>query len=188
MPRQQKGYLLTMAGFTLILIMIVGLSQLLSQLRHPQQIELSTPTALIQEIEVINKNSVKECLDAHLNDTDWTCPQITPDQAALILARLIAQHQTKNLEVNESRKEDIRSRINDTVVKMTHTRCLPENEMELSKDNHHFALESSGFIERCRGGWTISGPWQQVVTSQQARTQPENWDAYYRHLPAEMLP
>ena len=188
MPRQQKGYILTVAGFTLILTTIIGLYALIWELRYPQQIELTTPTELIEEINEINRNSTEECLEAHLNDTDWTCPQITPDQAALIMARLIAQHQTKNLEVNESRKEDIRSRINDTVVKMTHTRCLPENEMNLSKYNHHFTLESSGFIERCRGGWTISSPWQQVVTTQQARAQTENWDAYYRHLPAEMLP
>ena len=187
MTRERKGYFLSLTGIILAVIIVAAFYQMAPR-GEPYQMQLSTPQELIQAIDEINRTSTESCTDAHLNDQDWTCPQITERQASLIMARLIADHQTKAMAVNESEKDAIRFTIEETVLRMAQTTCLPQSDMDLKKESRLFALENAGFIERCQEGWTISNPWQEVVARQEPQARPEHWDFYYRHLPAEMLP
>ena len=190
-PFPWKPVLAVLAVVIVLIVVILIVLQQSGEPPDPYQDGLRTPSQVLQDIKDINSYVTLKCIDTHLNDWEWICPRVSEEQAALIISRLMANlimHVARMVDPNIPEEETtiLSTKIGQTVLAMNHTTCLPRTQAKLD-DVFLEALERVEFIQQCHGGWTLSGPWHEVISRQSPQPTPD-WTFYQRHLPPEMRP
>ena len=153
----------------------------------------STPKEVRYNIERINATIQLDCPNPGLNDAAWVCPQVTQDQARLIIARQITkhlEHHDENLQDQQSysqkSREEMTSAIHSHISAMGYRQCVLDNQVRLTPDILA-ELERGSFLERCMKGWNLTNPWLEIIERQAPLPTP-NWQDYKRKLDPEFVP
>ena len=162
---------------------------------HPDPYEgpSSTPKEVRYNIERINATIQLGCPNPGLNDAAWVCPQVTQDQARLIIARQMTkhlEHRDENLQdqqrYSQKSREEITSAIHSHISTMGYRQCVLDNQVRLTPDILA-KLERGSFLERCMKGWNLTNPWLEIIERQAPLPTP-NWQDYKRKLHPEFVP
>ena len=153
----------------------------------------STPEVIRYDIAEINAVIRSECPNPGLSDSGWVCPQVTQDQARLMIARSMAkhvEHHDPTLQGQQRYTQETRQEITKAFFRlirgMEYGKCIPGSRIKLMSDIQT-DVEQGGFIERCNGGWNLTGPWIEIIARQTPPPTPD-WTFYHRRLDPEFAP
>ena len=162
---------------------------------HPDPYEgpSSTPKKVLYDIQRINATIQLGCPNPGLSDATWVCPQVTQDQARLIIARQMTKHieihdetlQEQQRYAQGSREEMTRD-IHNYIRAMGYRQCALDNHVSLTP-SIVAELERGRFLERCVKGWNLTNPWLEIIERQAPLPTP-NWQDYKRKLDPEFVP
>ena len=160
---------------------------------EPYEGPSSTPREVHYDIERINATIRLRCPNPGLSDATWVCPQVTQDQARLIIARQMTKHieyhdvtlQEQQRYTQGSREEMTRV-IHNHIIAMGYRQCLIDNHVSLMS-GILTELERGNFLERCVKGWNLTQPWLEII-ERQAPLPPPNWQDYKHKLDPEFVP
>ena len=181
------------AAVCLLVISIPIFNRVFPAAQDPYEGGPSTPEEVRYDIAEINALVRSECPNPGLSDSRWVCPQVTQDQARLMIARAMAKHvehhdstpQDRQRYTQETR-EDITKAFFRVIRGMEHGNCKSNSHIHLTHDILT-QLERGDFIKGCKGGWNLAEPWVEIVARQTPPATP-NWAEYIRHLDPEFRP
>ncbi len=153
----------------------------------------STPEVIRYDIAEINAVIRSKCPNPGLSDSAWVCPQVTQEQARLMIARSMTkhvEHHDPTLQSQQHYTQEAREEITKAFFRlirgMEYGKCIPDSNINLMSDILT-DVEQGGFIERCNGGWNLTGPWIEVIARQTPPPTPD-WTFYQRNLDPEFVP
>ena len=152
----------------------------------------STPEEIRYDIAEINALIRSECPNPGLSDSRWVCPQVTQDQARLMIARsmtkYIEKHDTTLPErqgYTQETREEITKAFSRAIRGMEYGKCT--SNVHILQYDILTQLEQGNFIKGCKDGWTLTEPWLEIVARQTPTSTP-NWAEYMRHLDPDFAP
>ena len=153
----------------------------------------STSEEIRYDIAEINAVIRSECPNPGLSDSGWVCPQVTQDQARLMIARSMAkhiEHQDPTLQDRQRYTEETREEITKAFFRairgMEYGKCVPSGNVHLTAEILT-DIERGDFIKGCKGGWNLTEPWLEIIARQTPPATP-NWAEYMRHLDPDFAP
>ena len=190
-PRQRTNWnriaIIGAAALGLLIIAIPIFNRVFPAPQDPYEGGPSTPEEIRYDINEINTLVRLKCPNPGLSDSRWACPQVTQDQARLMIARSM----TKHIEHHDSTLQDPQRYTQETREEITKAFFRAIRGMEYGKctSNSHIRLtydiltqlEQGNFIKGCKGGWNLTGPWIEVIARQTPPPTPD-WTSYHRRL------
>ena len=177
----------------LLIISILIFNRVFPEHPDPYEGDPSTPEEIRYDIVEINAMIRSECPNPGLSDSAWVCPQVTQDQARLMIARSMAkhvEHHDPTLQGQQRYTQETRQEITKAFFRlirgMEYGKCIPDGHVHLTEDILT-DVEQGGFIKRCNGGWNLTGPWIEVIARQTPPPTPD-WTFYHRRLDPEFAP
>ena len=196
-PKQRTNWnriaIIGAAAVGLLIIAIPIFNRVFPAPQDPYEGGPSTPEVIRYDIAEINALIRSECPNPGVSESRWVCPQVTQDQARLMIARSMSKYiekhdptlQSKQHYTQETR-EEITKEFFRLIRGMEYGKCIPDSNINLMSDTLT-DVEQGGFIERCNGGWNLTGPWIEVIARQTPPPTPD-WTFYQRNLGPEFAP
>ena len=183
------------AGTIVISLLLIVIACEITSPNHPTSSEETPRTheQIRHDINAINAFIRSECPNPGLSDPRWVCPQVTRQQATMMIASSMAKHiEAHDDTLRESQHyspvyhQSLTQEIHRNIRTMDYGHCVPDSAITLQPETLVLAQQGR-YIRECAEGWNLTAPWLELLSRQMPLPTP-NWPELRQYLDPEFMP